>query len=430
MYKKLFLFSLCSCVTILAFGQIEIPYSRYGLGILQQPEPAFLRGWANQSAAFHNSYNLNFMNPASYGYLSNTVFEAGLYGSSMKVSSSDSSATFGDGGIATLALAFPVIKNKMGLSLGVMPFSRVNYNIIQTHDSSGALGETANYFQGSGGLNSFYVGSGYKWRNLSLGINAEYLFGKIDYSTILAFPDTQNAYNTLRDEARIVNDIIFVGGIQYRLYLGKGKNYALDFGATGNLKSNVNATRDLLYERFTYRNNSGGIITTPQPKDTISSVSDGSGKIILPVRYSAGLMFSKVSHYMIGLNYQYGMWSDYSSFGEKDFTGDSWKLSAGLQVIPNYKSYTHYLNVVAYRAGFSMGKNYLELDGKDLPEYEANLGIGFPLKRTQRSFAELSLAGEWSHLGSLTDNPLSISTFRMTLGITLNDFWFQKRKFD
>src|ERR1051325_7584291 len=124
MRKKLLVLFLSVCFFSAVFGQTEIPYSRYGLGILEQPEPAVLRGWANQSAAFHNSYNLNFMNPASYGYLTNTVFEAGLYGSTMKINSSDSSATFGDGGIATLALAFPLVKNKMGLSLGVMPFSR------------------------------------------------------------------------------------------------------------------------------------------------------------------------------------------------------------------------------------------------------------------------------------------------------------------
>jgi hypothetical protein len=74
-----------------------------------------------------------------------------------------------------------------------------------------------------------------------------------------------------------------------------------------------------------------------------------------------------------------------------------------------------------------MGKNYLELDGKDLPEYEADLGLGFPLKRV---LSEISLSGEFSHLGSLNDNPLMISTFRMTLGVTLNDRWFQKRKFE
>jgi hypothetical protein len=83
--------------------------------------------------------------------------------------------------------------------------------------------------------------------------------------------------------------------------------------------------------------------------------------------------------------------------------------------------------VVAYRAGFSMGKNYLALDGKNLPEYEADFGFGFPLKRV---LSEISLSGELYHLGSLKENPLEISMFRMTLGITLNDRWFQKRKFE
>lgn len=410
------------------FGQNEIPYSRYGLGTLLQPEPAFLRGWGNQSAAFHNAYNLNFINPASYGYLTNTVLEAGLYGSTLNIkTTADSAARFGDGGIATLALGFPVFKNKMGLSIGITPFSQVNYDILQSNDSTPELGQTANYFQGNGGLYNFYLGTGYKWNNFSFGINAAYLFGKLSYSTILAFPDSSNTFNTLRDEARFVGGLVFTGGFQYRLNLNKDKGYALDFGVTGNLKSNVNATRDLMYVRFTYVNNSGINTGVPNPFDTISNVSDGKGAIVLPGRFSAGIIFSKTSHYMIGVNYEFGKWSDYTSFGEKDFTADRWKLSTGIQWVPNYKSYTDYLKVVAYRAGFSMGKNYLQLDGKDLPEYEADFGIGFPLKRV---LSEISLSGELSHIGKLSENPLTITTFRITLGVTLNDRWFQKRKFD
>jgi hypothetical protein len=421
MQKKLSI--LCSglILCIAAFGQTEIPYSRYGLGTLLQPEPAFLQGWGNQSAAFHNAYNLNFMNPASYGYMSTTIFEAGLFGSTMNIQDNDSSANFGDGGISTLALGFPVIKNKLGVSLGLMPFSRVNYDIVQNNDSVPGLGITSNYFQGNGGLYNFYAGAGYRWKNLSIGVNASYLFGKLDYSTILAFPDTQNAFNTLRDESRYLGDILFTGGIQYHLNLDQAKKYAIDFGVTGNLKSEISASRDLMYVRFAY------VDGLPAPHDTVSSVTAGNGEIVLPLRLSAGLMFSSTNHYMIGLNYEYGKWSDYTSFGEKDFTGDSWKASAGIQLIPDFKSYTQYFKLVAYRAGISMGKNYLVFDGKDLPEYEADLGLGFPLKRV---LSELSFTGEWSHVGSLKDNPLTISTFRVMLGVTLNDRWFLKRKFD
>ncbi len=425
MLRKFCIYSILVLGGFKAFGQSEMPYSRYGLGTLAQPEPAFLRGWGNQSAAFHNGFNLNFTNPASYGYLTNTVFEAGLYGSSLTIkNSSDSAAHFGDGGIATLALGFPLIKNKMGLSLGISPFSRVKYDITQSNDSVAGLGVTANYFQGNGGLYNFYLGTGFKWKNLSMGINASYLFGRLDYSTILAFPLDQNAFNTLRDESRIVGDIVFTGGLQYQLNLDADKLYSLNFGVTGNLKSNVNATRDLMYVRFTYQSTDQ---ITMLPFDTVSSISNGKGVIVMPARFTAGILFSKTAHYMIGVNYEYGKWSDYTSFGEKDFTTDSWKLSTGIQIIPNYASYTQYLKAVAYRAGFSVGRNYLQFDNQDLPEYEGNLGFGFPLRRV---LSEISLSGEFSHIGTLQKNPLTISTFRITLGVTLNDRWFQKRKFE
>ena len=66
------------CPTLLS-AQTSIPYSRYGLGLLEHPEPAFLRGWGSLSAAYHNPFNINYLNPASYGYLTYTVFETGLY---------------------------------------------------------------------------------------------------------------------------------------------------------------------------------------------------------------------------------------------------------------------------------------------------------------------------------------------------------------
>lgn len=416
-----FTFLSLSFSFFISAGQGTIPYSRYGLGLLQQPEPAFLRGWGSLSAAYHNAYNVNYSNPASYSYLAYTSFDAGLFGNFLRIESADSSASFGDGGVANFSLAFPLMKEKWGASIGIAPFSRVNYDLLQTNDSVPGLGATYNEFKGSGGTYAFYIGSGYKWKNLSFGINANYLFGKLDYSSILAFPDTANAYNTLRDESRMIHDFMFNGGIQYRFIFGKEKNYFLDLGASGNLKTNVSADRNLQWVRFFYF---GGVV---QPKDTISDVQDENGVIVLPATLSAGIIFSKANRFMVGLNYDVGQWGDYTSFGEKDLTTNSWHLNLGGQYIPNSKSYTQYWKLVAYRAGFSYGKNYLQFDGQDFMEYEIDAGAGFPLKRV---ISELSLSAEYAHLGKLDVNPLTISQLRVTLGVTLNDRWFQKRKYD
>ncbi len=409
-------------VSGVSLAQTAIPYSRYGLGLLQNPAPAFLRGWGNQSAAFNNPLNINYLNPASYAYINFTVFETGLFGSALKVKSqSDSVAYYNDGGISTFALAFPVIKNKMGASIGIMPFSSVSYNLLQENDSVPGIGKSYNEFMGSGNTYAFYIGSGYKIKNLSFGINAAYLFGKLNYSSTLVFPDTTNAYNTLRDESRILGDFLFMGGAQYSLRWGTDNIYSLNFGISGNVKTNISAQHTVQYVRFSYQNGAEII------KDTISISTDEAGQIVLPVTVSAGIMFSKSNHYKFGLNYRFGKWSDYSSFGEKDITTDSWQLSAGMQIVPDYTSYSHYLNLIAYRLGASIGKNYLQYDGQDFPEYEIDFGLGLPMKRV---LSEVSFSGEWVHIGKLSNNPLTISNFRLTLGVTLNDRWFQKRKYD
>jgi len=312
------------------------------------------------------------------------------------------------------------------MSFGITPFSKVEYNIIQNNDSLIGVGQSSNNFTGSGSLYKFHVGVGYRWKGLSLGVNAAYLFGKLDYSTVLGFPDTLNAFGTLRDESRVFGDFVFDLGVQYRFILGDKKDYFIDLGAYGDLKSAVNCTRDLMYVRFTPYDNNGALQSSPQPKDTVSELHE-DGDVVFPPMISGGIMFTKLTHYMVGINYDYAKWSDYTSFGEKDFTTNSWKISAGFQFIPDYLSYQDYWKIIAYRAGFSVGKNYLQVDDKNLLQYNASIGAGFPVRKLA---SELSFAAEWNKLGNLNDNPLAITNFRFTLGVTLNDHWFVKRKYD
>jgi hypothetical protein len=410
-----------------AVAQNAIPFSRFGIGVLQNPEPTWMKGWGSLSAAFQNPYNVNYQNPASYSNLSFTCFETGLYGGFLKIKSApDTSATFTDGGISQMVLGLPVIKEKLGISFGITPFSRVEYDITQQNDTSSGFGVSANNFTGEGGLYKFHLGTGYKWKNLSVGINAAYLFGQLSYSTILAFPDSLNAFGTIRDESRVFGDFVFQGGLQYRLILDDEKKYYLDFGLTGDLKTNVSATRELLYSRYTLYDENGFQQSTPQVKDTISEVNE-DGEVVFPPKITGGIIFTEANHIMLGIHYDYAKWSEYTSFGESDFTTDSWRLGFGVQWIPAFESYNQYHKLIAYRAGFSAGKNYLQFDEENLLQYTASFGAGFPIRRM---LSEISFAAEWYKLGNLSQNPLAISNFRFSLGMTLNDRWFQKRKFD
>ncbi|MBK6482731.1 MAG: hypothetical protein IPG01_06265 [Chitinophagaceae bacterium] len=420
---SIFIISNCSFIVK---GQ-NLPYSRYGLGTLFDPEFTNLRGWGGLSAAYHSPFSINFANPASYSDIKLATLDAAFFISGLHLRTPDTSVVFSDGTISNLVLAFPVIKNKAGISFGLSPFSRVGYSITQENDSSDAFGRSFNLFQGQGGLYRFYFGGGYKYKQLAVGVNFSYLFGNINYTDILAFPESLNAFNTRRQETRQLGDFLIDAGVQYRIVLDKSNTYSLDLGASGNLKTDIKANRDLIYDRFTYTDDAGNSTSTINPKDTIYSNMDEAGEVTLPATFAAGAIFSKQSKYSFGINYKYTMWSQYQSFGESDETANTWKLAFGGEFIPDSKSYQQYWKVMAYRLGMSMGRNYVELNDAQLKQLSVTMGVGFPLRR---SFSQISLAGEWIGIGSLKENPVAGSVFRLTAGFTFNDKWFQKRRFD
>lgn len=417
----------CGLLSVRVYAQTNQPYTRYALGTLFTPEFTNLRGWGGLSAAYHSPFNINFANPASYSDIKVTTLDVAAFGSLLKITTKDTTAAFGDGSTANVALAFPVIKNKMGMSIGIIPYSRVNYSVSQANDSTPEFGQSFNLFQGKGGIYRFFVGGGYKIKQLSFGLNASYLFGTVNYTDILAFPDTVDAFNTRKQESRTIGDFLFDGGAQYRFTFGSTKNYTLDVGLSGSLKTNMSTKRNVIYDRFTYKDANGNNISTPNPYDTIFSAIGEKGDVIIPGQISGGAIFSKSNHYSVGANYRYAAWSQYRSFGEVDNTTDTWMIGIGGEFIPNYKSYQEYWKLMTYRLGFQYGTNYIQFEDKDLNQATLSIGAGFPLRRT---FSQISIAGEWTHIGSLTDNPLTVSFFRLTAGFTLNDKWFQKRKFE
>ncbi len=385
--KKLVL----SWLTISTFSGLlyaqNLPYSKYGLGTLYDPEFTNLRSWGGLSAAFHSPFSINFANPASYSDIKLATLDAGAFVSLLRLNTVDTAVSFADGSVANLAMGFPLIKNKAGISIGISPYSRVSYSITQENDSSAAFGRSFNLFQ----------------------------------------PETLNAFNTRRQEYRRLGDFLFDGGVQYRIGFGKEKLYFLDLGVAGNLQTDIRATRDLIYDRFTYTDNAGNSISSVNPLDTIFSALDEKGQVTIPGAISAGAIFSKQYHYSVGANFKYTMWSNFKSFGESDQTSDTWKFSLGSEFIPDYKSYQQYWKVISYRAGISYGQNYVDINDNKLRQFTASVGAGLPLRR---SFSQVSLAAEWLHIGFLNDNPVTASYFRLTAGFTFNDKWFQKRKFD
>ena len=110
---------------------------------------------------------------------------------------------------------------------------------------------------------------------------------------------------------------------------------------------------------------------------------------------------------------------------------NAWKLAIGGQFVPNATALSGYWNRVAYRLGAYYGQDYLKLAGKNMPMMGFTVGAGLPVRRMPYSnqYSMLNLAFEVAHRGN-NQTVLKENTYRISLGFTLSDKWFIKRKYE
>jgi hypothetical protein len=83
---------------------------------------------------------------------------------------------------------------------------------------------------------------------------------------------------------------------------------------------------------------------------------------------------------------------------------------------------------VEYRIGGHVEDNYLIINGEQVKEFGASIGIGLPMRR---SLSKTNLFFDFTRKTGSTINNLHTEKY-YTMGISLNlyDFWFIKRKYD
>ncbi|MET3875470.1 hypothetical protein [Chitinophaga sp. OAE865] len=410
-----------------AIAQDNSPYSRYGLGDLHNNQNTVNRGMGGVSQAYSDPQSVNFINPASYSSLLLTTFDVGVEGGARSITDKGAKFSSGFGTLSYLQLGIPLITNKWGLNLGLRPVTRVSYNIQESHN--GTFFDTlrvplTSKYEGSGGLYQLYAGTGVRFGHFSVGVNLGYLFGNIENNTRLAFPDP-NVYASHRMFRTTYNSFFYKLGVQYRAKVAKDMD--LTFGASGSLKQNMNARQETLNETVQFDASSNNYVT----QDTVSYSKGDRGTVVFPEEYGAGIMLRKFDKWMIGVDFNSSQWENYKNFGNKDSLQNSWKLAIGGQFVPNATALSGYWNRVAYRLGGYYGKDYLQLEGVNMPTMGFTVGAGLPVRRMPYSnqYSMINLAFEIAHRGN-NETVLKENIYRISLGFTLSDKWFIKRKYE
>ena len=397
------------------------PYSRYGIGDLGNPRNSLLRGMGGAATGYNDLYSVNPFNPATYSFLKVTTLDFALEGRSRSIFMNDVSTSSGTATISYLTLGIPLGKYA-GMAAGIAPMSNVYYNASDTQQISG-IGKTLRNYNGTGSLQYAYIGFSGQYKGLSIGVNAGYVFGTTTYSSSLENLDTTAVRNAAFLKYNSIKGLYWKGGIFYKARLPKEKY--VNIGAAVTLSQKLNVERDA-YE-LGYRYSSSGTII-----DTVASSKQTGvkGKIELPAEYSFGVHFGKSFNWDLGADFVYTDWSGFNNFGDRSGVGsNAWRAAIGGEFTPDPVSQKMF-SMATYRLGVYYGKDYIELNNTNVNFVGGTIGASFPLKRSLNQFGRLNTALDIGQRGTIKNGLAREFYVKFTLGVSLNDIWFIKRKYD
>jgi hypothetical protein len=443
------------CFITPANAQINSPFSRYGLGneVLnnQNVNSQALGGFSaaytpSMNSTFGQSININ--NPASYGYLYMTTFDLGINLTNTTLKSTTPIANYTSTYLVPnyIAVGVPINKEKkIGFAFGLRPLTQVNYSLNENKIIS--TGDTINNnYTGQGGLNQAFFGLGKAWKHVSAGFNTGYNFGRKKIENIKTFqynPDSTYFAQSLSSTNTVFGGIFLHLGVlsEFPIYsikrpkLNERTEYSLSIGATATLDQTMSAQQDMV------RNTGSYTSTSQTPLDTALSTINTAGKINLPALYTGGIALHKkeigargsYDQWVVGLEYSSRAWKDkYLFYGQQDALSNSWMLRMGVQYCPNAYDYENFWSTVVYRAGFYTGKDYVNIDHNGLLVSAFTTGLSLPIRKYRSydyQFSLLNLAMQFGQRGTGVNNYRE-GFFQLSVGYSLSDVWFSKRKYD
>ena len=447
-YNIIFLLVLVSSVQ----GQVlnTSPFSRYGIGEMNNIQSSHYFGWGNITSAMSEPQYININNPASYAVFlkHNPIYNVSLSGkSALYESNYDENKTTSSGthfGLNNLLLGLPISKN-WGLVLGITPISSLGYHVSSTVTLDTSF--VSYVFKGDGSINRLMIGNGINIINkgdttrLSIGINSSYLFGNLERTSSVIYNNT-NDYNSRLQYRSSLSGWSIDGGFQfYKKISTKSSNkYFINLGVNYSLSSDMSTENDFFAYTFRY---SFGLQEIA--KDTLE-LSTLSSTITLPQKLEFGLVIGKAfknkRRWDLGLQYSIMDWGEYvdnSGFlsSTNSPLGASSRIAVGYRITPNL-DWSNTNKSILSKSSFSFGYHQTEskiiIDDKGLLNTGINFGVSMPMI-SSRSLSRFNLGFELGKLGDLIDNNIEENYFKFSIGFSLApdtrfDRWFRKRKYD
>lgn len=460
----------------MAQSAMSNPYSRFGIGLIDNPGSVnhFAQGGISSVVADPN--NINFYNPASYATLARTTLQLGGKGVFQTISNSTEKERYRAGQVSEVAFAFKRNNSSWGWVIGVTPYSTVGYNITSRSNVNDST-ETTNKYDGSGGFNRLILGGARSFKlykkkeydsslvgsakvlsdqrtrelndslylvapKLSVGFNINYFFGNILNERRVQF-NTTRIYSTKETSKLTVFDFDIDAGIQYMMplslkwdqrkiksgtYLTAGVHYL----AGTKLKSRYEERAEMYF----FSNQIESEI------DTTYFLPTQTGTFDLPQRISAGLglFILGTEGKVLTLNSEYRIqdWSTFSSTYNNTFSASNLDryqhVAIGLEFTPKgTEESSNIFERTTFRFGVRQTDSYLRINNQQLTHRGISGGFSVPLI-SSKSASRFNFGIEYATGGSTENNLLQEELINVQIGFTLTPHflnpWFVQRRYD
>jgi hypothetical protein len=393
------------------------PYSGGGLG-----ERNFSGTEANRHMGgldvFTDSIHANLNNPASFGFLKLTTYSVGVNYTNNSLSSTTDSFKADTASLDYLAVSIPA--GIFGFSFGILPYSSLGYKV---RDLSGSDDfKISNRYEGSGGINQTYISIGIPvTKFFAVGASINYNFGKLFYRTGQFLTGIENG--TFLSNQSSISGLSYLFSAQANIPIKKKYNFQGMFSFEP--KAPLNSENNRVFYTQSINNQS--------VSDFIEVNLDAIGLDVTSVdiskTYKLGLGFGENKKWFLGLQRNLTKSATFNNdfFKRENIRyRDSKKWTIGGFYIPNYASFTSFWSRVVYRFGFRSEQMSLIVNNIPLTETGISFGVGLPLG----GLSNANVGLEISQRGQKEFGLLKETLIALRIGLSLNDVWFIKRKFN
>ena len=409
-----------SCFSVFSQTNTGSPYSLNELGEINFTGNVSYQSMGGIDSSI-DSIEFNINNPSSLAKIKTTNYLIGTFYKSSSISNSLLKENIKTSNINYIAIGIPV-KN-FGFGFGVLPYSSVGFNLQTTEEYNDDNSISSRLFGAEGNINKAFLSVGIPFlKYFSLGASANYNFGKFNY-----------------EKFNLMN------GVNYGVFSNSSSEIT---GFTYNFSSNVliplknDLSLSLLFSLYPEGEldsyNIESLYTSNASSISLESLGDfvdidldarGLENTKLPVPkksiYSIGL--EKKNSWFIGAQYENKLSSGFENVF-LDIRNVSYRdansISFGGYFIPDSSSLVSYWKRVKYRFGIKNDKKSIIVNNLPINQFSLNLGLGLPI-------AGLSKANLGLEIGKIgNDDLIKENYFSLRLGLSLNDVWFIKRKYN